>query len=131
VDVLLIDEISMVNAKLLEIVDIVARVYRNNHSKPFGGIKVIYIGDYLQLAPVPVTYVKEDASCHSEHRAQFCFELDKYWSADLRKNTFQLSVQHRQTDTDFKQALDEARRGNLSDDSLSLLKTRYFSGRVQ
>ena len=127
-DVLLIDEVSMVNAKMIKIVDVVARVYRGYHSKPFGGIKVIYIGDFLQLAPVPVSYIQEDGDFYTEGRAKFCFELEKFWTPELRRNTHQLSVQHRQQDVDFKQALDEARRGNLSRESLRLLDNRHIGG---
>lgn len=51
-DVLIIDEISMLHAYYLDNIDKVCKYYRRN-SKPFGGIQVIFLGDFLQLPPVP------------------------------------------------------------------------------
>ena len=51
-DSIVIDEISMVRADLLDCIDYALKKYRNSYSKPFGGVQMIFIGDLYQLPPV-------------------------------------------------------------------------------
>ncbi|MBQ4434180.1 MAG: AAA family ATPase, partial [Bacteroidales bacterium] len=53
-EILVIDEISMVRADILDEIDTVLRAVRYNHDEPFGGVQVIYIGDLYQLPPVTI-----------------------------------------------------------------------------
>ena len=64
-EVLIIDEISMIDRPLFELLDKVGREIRRNHDRPFGGIQVVVVGDFLQLPPVPSKYTKT---------REFCFE---------------------------------------------------------
>lgn len=58
-DVLIIDEISMLSAYYLDNINTVCQFFRRN-KKPFGGIQVVFLGDFLQLPPVPPKFPKED-----------------------------------------------------------------------
>ena len=51
-ELLIIDEISMVRCDVIDAIDMVLRSFRNRHNEPFGGVQVLYIGDMFQLPPV-------------------------------------------------------------------------------
>jgi ATP-dependent DNA helicase PIF1 len=109
-EVLVIDEISMLTPELLELIDQVAKGVRRN-TKPMGGIQVIFVGDFLQLPPVTKSNI-----------LKFAFE-SPYWSTIIQR-TIHLKRIFRQNDPIFQTILDEARFGEVSADSLSILKTR-------
>eukprot|EP00605_Chrysophyceae_sp_TOSAG23-4_P000051 GSChrysophyteH1.ASY1.ANO1.53.1 assembled CDS len=70
--VLVIDEVSMLDKSLFELLDLVARTARNDES-PFGGLQVVLVGDFLQLPPVPSRYGARE----------FCFESDVWNSLGM------------------------------------------------
>jgi ATP-dependent exoDNAse (exonuclease V) alpha subunit len=97
--VLIIDEISMAKADLVEKLDIVCQFIRNN-GKPFGGIQVIFVGDFLQLPPVFERFERE----------VFAFE-SQAWK-DARVSTVHLTEIVRQHDEpEFAEFLNEVRKG--------------------
>lgn len=109
--VLIIDEISMMNANFFELLEEVARLVRTN-DKPFGGIQVILLGDFYQLPPVGKT--KEEC--------RFCFESEK-WDKLIDK-TIVLSEIMRQKDVIFQKVLEEVRIGEMSDESIAIIQSR-------
>ncbi len=120
-ELLVIDEISMVRADVLDAVDTILRHIRYKHTEPFGGVQVIFIGDMFQLPPVAVDeewrllapYYQSPYFFHSQVIAQqqpVYIELDKIF---------------RQTNADFIRVLNEIRNNNLSNNGLSLLQSRY------
>ena len=109
-EVLVIDEVSMMTPDLLELLEEVARIVRRNE-RPFGGLQLVFVGDFLQLPPV---------SKGAEIR--FAFE-SPLWS-QLVQRTVKLKRIFRQDDTGFQTILDGARMGELSEEGLALLKTR-------
>ena len=109
-DLLIIDEISMLTAELLDKLDDIGKRMRRS-SKPFGGIQVLLVGDFCQLPPV----VKEGT-------LSFAFESER-WPTLIQKMV-ELKKIHRQKDPVFHKILDEARRGILSAESEALIKTR-------
>ena len=123
IDLLVIDEISMVRADLLDAVDNVLRRYRDR-GRPFGGVQLLMIGDLQQLAPV----VKDD-----EWRL-----LGKYYdtpyffsSQALRKTdycTVELEKVYRQSDLEFLSILNRIRENRCGSDILSALNSRYIPG---
>lgn len=122
-DLLVIDEISMVRADLLDAIDSMLRRYRYNQ-KPFGGLQLLMIGDLNQLAPV----VKED-----EWRLLSDFYTNAYFfnSHALKKARFiTLELKHiyRQEDKNFISLLGEIRNNTLSPESAELLNSRYVEG---
>ncbi len=102
-----IEEISMCDAFLFELTNHIFQVARNN-TKPFGGVKIILFGDFLQLPPV------SDVG--------FAFETDAFTDGNFEINVLQKSF--RQSNEDFYRILQECRQGQLSFNGLNLLKTR-------
>ncbi|MCE9541120.1 AAA family ATPase [Candidatus Kaiserbacteria bacterium] len=112
--VLVIDEVSMLDGAVLASVDKVLRSLRKKpltHGEPFGGLQVIFVGDFFQLPPV-----SRDA------RASFAFESDAWKAAN--PIVCYLSEQHRQDDPDFLDMLGALRRGTFGAAHLKRLKSR-------
>ena len=118
-DLLVIDEISMVRADLLDQIDAVLRLHRDRH-RPFGGVQLLMIGDLSQLAPV----VKESewALLREYYRTPYFFG-----SLALQQTqhvTIELSHVYRQTDRTFINILNEVRENRLTPASLARLNER-------
>lgn len=120
-DLLVIDEISMVRSDMLDGVDTVLRQYRRS-SLPFGGVQLLMIGDLHQLAPV----VKEN-----EWRllSQY-YDSPYFFSSNSLKKTefYTIELQHiyRQSDQKFIDLLNRVRDNNLDESSLRELNRRYL-----
>ena len=112
-NILIIDEVSMMSAKMLNILDMIARKVRTPLF-PFGGIQLLLFGDFYQLPPVGDR--DDPESC------QFAFEY-KRWN-ELIKETIVLKTMFRQTDPQFIKALHQVRIGKLSRTSYQLLCSR-------
>jgi hypothetical protein len=122
-DLLVIDEISMVRADLLDAIDTVLRRFRD-HRKSFGGVQLLMIGDLQQLAPV----VKED-----EWRIlRDIYESVFFFSSKALGKTGYVSIElqevYRQTDQVFLDLLNKVRENRLDETSLKLLAQRYNPG---
>jgi ATP-dependent DNA helicase PIF1 len=106
-DILIIDEVSMMSSDLFDKLENIARMIRRSEA-PFGGMQVVLSGDFFQLPPVLST--------------QFAFEAAS-WSrvVDL---SVELDEVKRQSDPIFKDILNAARRGRLTDEHLAILRTR-------
>ena len=107
-DCLIIDEISMMSIKILELLDYIGKNIRRNR-KPFGGIQVLFSGDFYQLPPV------DDSN-------SFCFESSVWNDLFKRENQIELKDIHRQKDSQFKKILNEIRIGNLTKENENILK---------
>lgn len=120
IELLVVDEISMVRADVLDLMDLILRFYR--HSKlPFGGVQLLLIGDLHQLAPVVTAEEEEILSQH--YPSFFFFESDA-----LKRSVFTtviLNKVYRQTDQKFLDILDKIRQCNISSNELRLLNERY------
>ena len=112
-DVLIIDEISMMSAKLFDILDILGRKCRNQPTLPFGGIQIVMSGDFYQLPPI-----KEANELDSSSSA-FCFESTR-WNQTF-DCVIQLSTIFRQTDERYIKMLNQLRVGKLSKKTYQLL----------
>lgn len=112
--ILIIDEVSMVSDRLLDLADIICREVRGN-DKPFGGIRVILVGDFFQLPPV---------SKKGEPKAGFAFKAKVWEKADF--GVCYLTEQHRSNDDTFNDILSGIRTGVITDDHKKLLKTHIF-----
>ena len=118
-DLLVIDEISMVRADLLDAIDDVLRRYRNSQA-PFGGVQLLMIGDLQQLAPV----AKED-----EWRLLRDYYNTPYFFGSralqqTRHVTIELQKVYRQTDQTFVDLLNKVRNNCLSTTDIALLNER-------
>ena len=118
-DLLIIDEISMVRADLLDAVDMTLRRYRRN-DKPFGGVQLLMIGDAQQLSPV----VREN---ERQYISQVYLSPYFFHSKALQKLsyiTIELQKVHRQQDNDFIRILNGIRENRPTSDILRALNAR-------
>ncbi|KAI3639501.1 hypothetical protein MIR68_002516 [Amoeboaphelidium protococcarum] len=109
--VIVIDEISMVDADFFDKLEHIAKQTRRS-SLPFGGIQVVCVGDFFQLPPV---------SKDKHFPARYCFEAES-WQRVIQ-NKFVLTKIFRQKDDVFVRVLNEMRTNSLSEDSIRLLKS--------
>jgi tRNA uridine 5-carbamoylmethylation protein Kti12 len=119
-DLMVIDEISMVRADLLDAVDHILRRYKD-HDRPFGGVQLLMIGDLQQLAPV----VKDE---DWEILGKYYDTAFFFGSMALRNTnyvTIELKHIYRQQDQDFINLLNKIRDNQLDSDALNQLNKRY------
>lgn len=120
-DLLVIDEISMVRCDTLDAVDDVLRRYRNPN-EPFGGVQLLLIGDLQQLAPV----AKENEwEILSRYYATPYF-FSSHALQQVKYVTIELQMIYRQQDRKFIDILAGIRNNNLSDVALEELNSRYI-----
>ena len=121
-DLLIIDEISMVRADLLDAVDHTLRRYRRSN-KPFGGLQLLMIGDVQQLAPV----VTDDEKPYMDKVYPSPFFFHSKALAQLPYITIQLTKVYRQQDREFLQILNNIRDNQFDTDTLKRLNSRVVS----
>lgn len=121
IDVLVIDEVSMVRADVLDAVDSVLRRYRDRY-KPFGGVQLLLIGDLQQLAPVVRT---EDWDLLKNHYDTPYFFSSKALQ-QLDYYTIELKTVYRQSDPTFLELLNKVRENRIDTQMLAHLNTRYI-----
>jgi len=120
-DIIVIDEISMVRADLLDNIDYSLRLHRNNN-EPFGGVQMIFIGDLFQLPPVV-------SSQYERNYFQTVYETPYFFSAHVLSDKFSLetivlSKAYRQTEGRFLNMLDAIRSGDIDEELLQELNER-------
>lgn len=120
IDLLVIDEISMVRADLLDAVDSVLRRYRSSHL-PFGGVQLLMIGDLQQLAPVVKAEEWELLSKHYDTPYFFSSRA----LAETQYATIELKQTYRQTDAHFLNLLNRVRTNTADHRVLEELNRRY------
>ena len=121
--ILIIEEISMLTGDTLSMVDTVYREIKQN-SKPFGGIQVIFAGDFFQLPPVVRREVNEDTQTTIIERLQTIFAFDSPSWKELNPTVCYLTEQHRQEDGDFLNLLSAIRRNVFNNNHLSHIEKR-------
>lgn len=113
-DLLIIDEVSMMTAELLDKLNELGKKIRKS-TKPFGGIQILLVGDFYQLPPVS----------RGDEKTQFAFESAVWKEAAF--TCVELTIIQRQKDEGFQRILKEARRGALTKESCQVL--RQYEGR--
>lgn len=111
-EILVVDEVSMLSLKLFNVLNEIGKVIRGNQ-KPFGGIQVIFSGDFFQLPPVGD---KEEPDTQ-----RFCFESDDWNAVFHRDSQIQLKKIFRQTDDTYAAILNQIREGKIKRKSNDLL----------
>lgn len=136
IDTLVIDEVSMVNADLMDAIDRSLRQARGRRAEPFGGVQVIMFGDPYQLAPVPPR--GDELRYVQDHYRSFWFFDAKVWAGSsagagaddgmlaLGRHGAELHVRelvqiHRQSDDGFKAMLNAVRYGRVTADIAEVL----------
>lgn len=116
-EILIVDEVSMMSKNMFELLDYIGGHVRND-PRPFGGIQLIFSGDFYQLPPVNKANNDNDDS-------KFCFE-SRLWDSTF-KHQILLDKVFRQSDKNYIDILNEVRDGELSKDSINTLETRLIS----
>ena len=111
-DILVVDEVSMLSLKLFNTLNEIGKSVRGN-LKPFGGIQLIFSGDFFQLPPVGD---KDDPDTQ-----RFCFESDNWNTVFQRDCQIQLVKIFRQTDEIYATILNQIREGKIKRKSNDLL----------
>ena len=121
VELVIIDEISMVRADIIDFIDKILRVYSQNMREPFGGKQILLVGDVYQLEPV----LKND---EREIINRF-YPTPYFFSArvfnEIELVSIELTKVYRQTDKVFVNVLDHIRTNTAGAADLQLLNTRY------
>jgi len=121
VSILIIDEVSMLSYKMMNVLEKVARIIRKNPA-PFGGIQVIFLGDMFQLAPIQDDEIPSGTPSSAAAPPTFCFESPVWKYVFAKENHIELKTIYRQNDDVFKNILNEIRVGQLSDANKEILK---------
>lgn len=121
IELVIIDEISMVRADIIDAVDRILRVYSRNLREPFGGKQILLVGDVFQLEPV----VKNDEReiLNRFYPTPYFFSARVFSEIDLV--SIELQKVYRQTDPIFVSVLDHIRNNTAGAADLQLLNTRY------
>jgi ATP-dependent DNA helicase PIF1 len=114
--VLIVDEVSMMSMKIFNALNKIGQTIRRNPLKPFGGMQIIFIGDFYQLPPVG-RYTEPETT-------MFCFQSANWFSTFSKENHIVLKTLFRQKDPTYIKVLDEVRQGVISEESAELLKQR-------
>ncbi len=123
IELVIIDEISMVRADIIDFVDRVLRIYSNNMREPFGGKQILLVGDVFQLEPVIKSYERE--ILNRFYPSPYFFSAKVFSEIDLV--SVELRKVYRQTDKVFVSVLDHIRTNTAGASDLQLLNTRYNS----
>ena len=114
VKVLIIDEVSMMSAKMFDVLNRIGKMIRRS-DQPFGGIQIILTGDFYQLPPIENKGEPESG--------KFCFESTNWNTTFPCENQVVLSKIFRQNDQQYINILNEIRKGELSEENVELLRT--------
>jgi DNA-binding NarL/FixJ family response regulator len=121
IELLIIDEVSMLRADLLDAIDHILRKVRRKRDTPFGGVQVLFIGDLLQLPPV----VKDNEwnELSRFYRSPFFFEARCIQNSKL--TYVELDKVYRQSDDEFVSLLNRFRQNQVTEEDLNLLNRHH------
>ncbi len=120
VEIIIIDEVSMLRADVLDMMDLSLRHVRRN-PRPFGGAQMLFIGDLYQLPPV----VREDAERVLSRYYPSLFFFEAYALRENQPLTVELTKIYRQTDEHFVSLLNAIRNSTVTEKELEALNRRY------
>ena len=121
-ELLVIDEVSMVRSDLLDTIDAVLRHIKHQPNHPFGGVQVLVIGDLFQLSPV--AREEEWRLLQDYYSGPYFFQAHVF----QQLNPIYIELDHvfRQSNIDFVEILNQVRNNTLTPQSLQMLNTRYL-----
>lgn len=119
IEIIIIDEVSMLRADVLDMMDLSLRFVRRNQQK-FGGVQMLFIGDLYQLPPV----VRDEHFLAQYYKSPFFFE--SYALKEMPLITIELTTVYRQKDEKFLDILNDIRDGEVGDIDFKTLNSRYL-----
>lgn len=120
-DLIIIDEISMVRSDMIDYMDRVLRVYNENMREPFGGKQLLLVGDIFQLEPVVTPDMREILRRY--YKNFFFFDAKAF--SEINLVPIELRKIYRQTDSAFVAMLDRVRINKATGQDLQLINSRY------
>lgn len=114
-NILILDEVSMLSKKVFEIIEEIARTIKKD-SRPFGGMQIIFSGDFCQLPPVGTSGDKETY--------KFCFESPLWNQVFPLRCSVELKTIFRQTDELYTNILQGIRKGKITKKNCTILQNR-------
>ncbi len=123
-ELLIIDEISMVRCDVLDAIDTILKHFRQRHHEPFGGVQMLLIGDMFQLPPV---------AAEAEWNILSAFYNSPYFFDSLVMQQqpplhIELEKIYRQSDPQFINLLNKVRNNEIDNDAVQILRSRHKSG---
>jgi ATP-dependent exoDNAse (exonuclease V) alpha subunit len=122
-DTLIIDEVSMVRADLMDAIDQFMRINGKDENKPFGGVQMLFFGDIFQLQPV-VASEEEQRYFASYYKSPYFFDAKIFNT--LSYDILNLKKVFRQKDKEFIKLLDAVRLKSINNSQFSELNKRYI-----
>jgi ATP-dependent exoDNAse (exonuclease V) alpha subunit len=126
-ELLIIDEVSMVRCDLLDLIDRILRVFRDKLDEAFGGVQVLLIGDAFQLPPI--------ARNNEWIILNKFYETPYFFHAQILKEIKPIYIElkkiYRQKDSKFIELLNKIRVNNLNDEDMELLNSRFIPSEVK
>ncbi len=119
---IVVDEVSMVRADLLDCVDKFLRLHGKNKSKPFGGVQMIFIGDLYQLPPVVTS--KEKDILKEFYKTPYFFDAHVF--SDCKLDFIEFEKVYRQSDSSFVEILNAIRNGTITESAINQLNQRVI-----
>lgn len=123
-DAIVIDEISMVRADLLDCVDKFLRLNGRNKNLPFGGIQMVFIGDLYQLPPVVTG--DEKRIFKEEYRSEYFFDANVFKDKNFDMDFIELEKIYRQKDEQFINVLNAIRNNSVTEKELEIINKRFI-----
>jgi ATP-dependent DNA helicase PIF1 len=122
IQTIIIDEISMVRADLLDCVDKYLRLNGPTGQAAFGGVQMVFIGDLYQLPPVEKDFQANDGRLIKEYQSPYFFDSRAFRAANFRH--IELKQAYRQKDRVFLEVLNAVRNNAVTQDHLTVLNSR-------
>ena len=122
-DTLIIDEVSMIRADIMDAIDHALRINLNKPYKPFAGKQIVLFGDVFQLEPVVQNNPVEQSLFNEFYRSHYFFDARVFSECIL--TSLELEKVYRQTDPVFISLLDKIRTNTMDESGLNLINQRY------
>ena len=115
-DILIVDEVSMMSKRMFELLNLLGRKIRGKN-EPFGGMQVIFVGDFFQLPPI--------------EKDGFCFESEGWFDVFPKEQHMELKTFFRQSDPVYIDILMKVRKGKMDKESIAMLEQYVARDRDQ
>lgn len=119
-ETIIIDEVSMLRADLLDCINTFLQIYGPDPEKPFGGVQMVFVGDLYQLPPVISNH--EQSYYNSKYFSPYFFSAEIFKKIPME--VVELQKIYRQKDQDFIELLSRFRSNSINDDDLAKLNSR-------
>ncbi len=131
IETLIIDEISMVRADMMDVIDQFMRLNGKNPDKPFGGVKMVFMGDLFQLPPV-VSSKEEEQLFTENYTSPFFFSAKVF--EEIKIDSIELTKVYRQNEQTFINLLNSIRNNQATANDIQQINQRYhpqFDGNLE